>query len=124
MFHWVGPLLAPVQAGYWGYAYARAAMGVCLAMIAENAAHVAGVKVSMLDAGLEVAMRRGLPEGVGMYTGDDFNFAELMRGDRQGHSDGLLGIFDGIAPAASAALQAMDAGDVRRYDAVLEPTVP
>jgi hypothetical protein len=124
LIHWLGPMFDPALAGYWGHAGGREAMEVCLAVIAENAGRVAGVKVSMLDAGLEVAMRRGLPAGVRMYTGDDFNFAELMRGDQQGHSDGLLGIFDGIAPAVSAALQAMDAGDVRRYDAVLEPTVP
>jgi hypothetical protein len=124
LIHWLGPMFDPALAGYWGHAGGREAMEVCAAVIAENAGHVAGVKVSMLDAELEVAMRRRLPVGVRMYTGDDFNFAELMRGDQEGHSDGLLGIFDGIAPAASAALQAMDAGDLRRYDAVLEPTVP
>ena len=99
-------------------------MESCLAVIAEHAARVAGVKVSMLDAGLEIEMRRRLPAGVRMYTGDDFNFSELMRGDDRGHSDGLLGIFDGIAPAASAALQALDAADASRYEALLAPTVP
>jgi len=124
LIHWLGPMFDPALAGYWGHDDPGAAMEVCLAVIAEHAACVAGVKVSMLDAGLEVAMRRRLPAGVRMYTGDDFNFAELVRGDDLGHSDALLGIFDGIAPAASAALQAMDAGDLDRYEAVLAPTVP
>jgi hypothetical protein len=124
LIHWLGPMFDAALAGYWGHDDGRAAMEVCLAVIAEHAARVAGVKLSMLDAGLEVEMRRRLPAGVRMYTGDDFNFAELMRGDEQGYSDALLGIFDGIAPAASAALQAMDAGDLKRYEAVLGPTVP
>jgi hypothetical protein len=124
LIHWLGPMFDPALAGYWGHDDPRAAMEVCLAVIAGHAARVVGVKVSLLDAELEIDMRRRLPAGVRMYTGDDFNFAELMRGDELGHSDGLLGIFDGIAPAASAALQAMDAGDLERYRAVLEPTVP
>lgn len=124
LIHWLGPMFDAALAGYWGHDDPRAAMDVCLAVIAEHAARVAGVKVSMLDARLEVEMRRRLPAGVRMYTGDDFNFAELMLGDDHGHSDGLLGIFDGIAPAASAALQALDAGDAARYEALLAPTVP
>jgi Protein of unknown function (DUF993) len=124
LIHWLGPMFDPALAGYWGHDDQAAAMDVCLAVIADHAARVAGVKVSLLDAALEVEMRRRLPAGVRMYTGDDFNFAELMRGDERGHSDGLLGIFDGIAPAASAALQALDAGDPARYEALLAPTVP
>ncbi len=124
LIHWLGPMFDPALAGYWGHDDPFAALEVCLAVIAEHAPRVAGVKVSLLDARLEVEMRRRLPPGVRMYTGDDFNFAELMRGDDAGHSDGLLGIFDGIAPAASAALQAMDAGDLARYEGVLAPTVP
>jgi hypothetical protein len=124
LLHWLGPMFDPALAGYWGHDDPHEAMEVCLAVIAEHAARVAGVKVSLLDARLEVEMRRRLPAGVRMYTGDDFNFAELMRGDDRGHSDGLLGIFDGIAPAASAALQALDAGDADRYEALLAPTVP
>jgi hypothetical protein len=85
---------------------------------------VDGIKISLLDAQREIDMRRRLPKGVRMYTGDDFNYAELIRGDEQGYSDALLGIFDGIAPAASAALQAFDAGDLERYHSILEPTVP
>jgi hypothetical protein len=124
LIHWLGPMFDPALAGYWGHDDARQAMEVCLALVAEHAPRVAGVKVSLLDARLEVEMRRRLPDGVRMYTGDDFDFADLMRGDGDGHSDALLGIFDGIAPAASAALQALDEGDVARYDALLAPTVP
>ncbi|HXM58857.1 MAG TPA: dihydrodipicolinate synthase family protein [Candidatus Dormibacteraeota bacterium] len=124
LIHWLGPMFDPALAGYWGGDDPHDAMAACVELIAAHAARVTGVKVSMLDARLEVEMRRRLPEGVRMYTGDDFNFAQLMRGDELGHSDGLLGIFDGIAPAASAALQAMDAGDLGRYEALLAPTVP
>lgn len=124
LIHWLGPMFDPALAGYWGHDDPDAAMAACVEVIAANARRVAGVKVSMLDARLEVAMRGRLPAGVRMYTGDDFNFAELMRGDQLGHSDALLGILDGIAPAASAALQAMDAGDLPRYEALLAPTVP
>jgi hypothetical protein len=124
LIHWLGPMFDPALAGYWGHDEPHNAMAACVNVIAAHASRVIGVKVSMLDARLEVEMRRLLPDGVRMYTGDDFNFAELMRGDELGHSDGLLGIFDGIAPAASAALQAMDAGDLDRYEALLAPTVP
>jgi hypothetical protein len=124
LIHWLGPMFDPALAGYWGHDDPAAAMEVCLAVTTEHAGRVAGVKVSLLDAALEVEMRRRLPAGVRMYTGDDFNFAELMRGEERGHSDALLGIFDGIAPAASAALQALDAGDAARFEALLAPTVP
>ena len=131
IIHWLGEMFDPALAGYWvgagGLAsdpdHARATE-VCAAMIAANAAKVDGVKVSLLDAGKEVTLRRRLPAGVRMYTGDDFNFAELIGGDASGHSDALLGIFDAIAPAASAALTALAAGDRARFDAILAPTVP
>jgi hypothetical protein len=85
---------------------------------------VDGIKISLLDARREIEMRNRLPAGVRMYTGDDFNYAELIEGDGERHSDALLGIFDGIAPLASAALQALDGGDVTTYHALLAPTVP
>ena len=88
---------------------------MCLGVIQEHRDKVDGIKISLLDAQREIDMRRRLPAGVRMYTGDDFNYAELIEGDEQGYSDALLGIFDGIAPAASAALQAFDAGDVETY---------
>lgn len=122
--HWLGDMFDPALAGYWGHRDLDAAMGVCLSIIETHAAKVDGIKISLLDASKEIAMRRRLPRAVRMYTGDDFNYPELIRGDAQGHSDALLGIFDAIAPAASAAIQALDAGDLDRYEAILKPTVP
>ena len=124
ILHWLGEMFDPALAGYWGDADPAKAMDVCIEVIAANAAKVDGVKVSLLDKDKEIAMRRRLPPGVRMYTGDDFNFAELIAGDEHGHSDALLGIFDPIAPAASAALFAFAAGDRAKFDAILAPTVP
>ena len=101
-----------------------AAAETMLAIIAEHRGKVDGVKVSLLDHEREVAIRRALPAGVRLYTGDDFHYPELIRGDEQGHSDALLGIFDAIAPAAATALAALDDGDRGRYDEMLAPTVP
>ncbi|MBA3615282.1 MAG: DUF993 family protein, partial [Rubrobacteraceae bacterium] len=109
--------------GYWGHSDLDAATEVCLSIIDDYAGKVDGIKVSLLDASREVEFRRRLPEGVRMYTGDDFDYPDLIRGDEEGFSHALLGIFDAIAPAASAALQALDAGDTDRYDEILAPTV-
>ncbi len=124
IIHWLGEMFDPALAGYWGHADHYKAMDVALAMIRANAAKVDGVKVSLLDKQKEVDMRRGLPEGVRMYTGDDFNYAELIEGDDKGYSDALLGIFDAIAPAASTALSTLAAGDRVRFHEILAPTVP
>ena len=126
ILHWLGDMFDPALAGYWGGGVPDldGAMDVCLDIIAAHREKVDGIKISLLDAQKEIDMRRRLPAGVRMYTGDDFNYATLILGDGDHHSDALLGIFDGIAPAASAALQALDAGDLSRYHAVLEPTVP
>jgi hypothetical protein len=99
-------------------------MDICIRIINEHANKIDGIKISLLDKDREIAMRRRLPANVRMYTGDDFNYAELIRGDEQGVSHALLGIFDAIAPAASAALQALDAEDFDSYEAILAPTVP
>ena len=123
ILHWLGDMFDPALAGYWGERDLDAAMEVCLDLIRRNAAKIDGIKLSLLDAGREVALRRRLPEGVRLYSGDDFNYPELIRGDEQGYSHALLGIFDAIAPAAAAALQALDAGDMGRYEALLAPTV-
>ena len=119
ILHWLGDMFDPALAGYWGSADVDTAMETALGVIAANPGKVDGIKISLLDKDKEIAMRRRLPEGVRMYTGDDFNYAELIAGDGVGsaanhrHSDALLGIFDAIAPAASAALAALRDGDDR-----------
>jgi hypothetical protein len=123
IIHWLGAMFDPALAGYWGSRDDARAMDVCLDVISRNAAKVDGIKVSLLDKDKEVAMRRRLPASVRMYTGDDFNFAELIEGDGQAHSDALLGIFDAIAPAASSALSALAAKDRAAYHDILAPTV-
>jgi hypothetical protein len=124
ILHWLGEMFDPALEGYWGSKDHAAAMDVCLDVIRRNAAKVDGIKISLLDKDKEIVMRRKLPKGVRMYTGDDFNFAELIEGDAQGHSDALLGIFDAIAPAASAALGALAEGERDAYHELLAPTVP
>jgi hypothetical protein len=114
----------PALAGYWGHEDHGRAMDVALDIIAANADKVDGIKISLLDKNKEIAMRRRLPQGVRMYTGDDFNYAELIAGDAQAYSDALLGIFDAIAPAAAAALGALSRGDTESFHAILAPTVP
>lgn len=130
VLHWLGDMFDPALAGYWGTQDLDAAMDTALGIIAAHAAKVDGIKISLLDKDKEIAMRRRLPPGVRMYTGDDFNYAELIAGDgfgsepTHGRSDALLGIFDAIAPAASAALGELAAGNVERFHAILGPTVP
>jgi hypothetical protein len=124
VLHWLGEMFDPALKGYWGSTDNAAAMDTALGIIAAHAAKVDGIKISLLDKDEEIRMRARLPAGVRMYTGDDFNYAELIAGDGERHSDALLGIFDAIAPAASAALAALAAGDRARFDAILEPTVP
>jgi hypothetical protein len=123
IIHWLGDMFDPALAGYWGHRGLDEAMAVCADVLLRNAAKVDGIKVSLLDKEREIALRRRLPPGVRMYTGDDFNFAELIEGDAHGHSDALLGIFDAIAPAASAALSALAADDRTSYHDILAPTV-
>jgi Protein of unknown function (DUF993) len=113
----------PALSGYWGHRDLDAATEVCLSIIDDYAGKIDGLKVSLLDASREVEIRRRLPDGVRIYTGDDFDYPDLILGDEQGFSHALLGIFDAIAPAASAVLQALDAGDTDRYKEILAPTV-
>jgi hypothetical protein len=124
IIHWLGEMFDPALVGYWGSADHMAAMETCLSIIHEHAAKVDGVKISLLSREKEIVMRRRLPPGVRMYTGDDFNYAELIAGDEQGYSDALLGIFDAIAPAASAGLARLAKGDVQGFHGIMEPTVP
>ncbi|MBP2324051.1 hypothetical protein JOF56_004436 [Kibdelosporangium banguiense] len=123
ILHWLGPMFDPALAGYWGSADLDVATDVFLEIIKSNSSSVDGVKISLLDAGREIAMRRKLPAGVRCYTGDDFHYPELIQGDSEGYSDALLGIFDAIAPAAAAAVRALDTGDVATYNSILAPTV-
>lgn len=130
ILHWLGEMFDPALAGYWGSGDVQSAVDTALGVMGANAAKVDGIKMSLLDKDIEIAVRRRLPEGVRMYTGDDFNYAELIAGDEIGdspnhrHSDALLGIFDAIAPAASAALLALANHDRAQFDAILAPTVP
>ncbi|WP_322997746.1 dihydrodipicolinate synthase family protein [Castellaniella sp.] len=130
ILHWLGDMFDPALSGYWGSRDLDQAMETALAVIAAHPDKVDGIKISLLDKDKEIAMRRRLPAGVRMYTGDDFNYAELIAGDGHGqapehqHSDALLGIFDAIAPAASAALTELAQGRVDRFHAILSPTVP
>ena len=128
ILHWLGPMFDPALEGYWGTPDLSVAMQNCLTIIRDHKEKIDGIKISLLDAEMEVSMRRQLPTGVRMYTGDDFNYDRLIlddgSGGEQNHSDALLGIFDAIAPAASLALTALDAGDIPRYHSLLAPTVP
>ena len=123
IIHWLGDMFDPALAGYWGSGDLDGAMDTALGVIAANAGKVDGIKISLLDKGREIAMRRRLPEGVRMYTGDDFDYAELIEGDAQGYSHALLGIFDAIAPAASAALAHLAKGESEAFNGILAPTV-
>jgi hypothetical protein len=124
IIHWLGEMFDPALEGYWGKNDHHAAMEVCLSVLATNSSKVDGIKISLLDKDKEITMRSKLPKGVRMYTGDDFNFAELIEGDAQGYSDALLGIFDSIAPAASQALSYLAERKNSEYHDVLAPTVP
>ena len=124
IIHWLGDMFDPALSGYWGTRDLDKAMDTAVAIINANAAKVDGVKVSLLDKQREIDMRRRLDKRIKMYTGDDFNYAELIAGDDQGFSHALLGIFDAIAPAASYALSRLAAGDETGFHDVLGPTVP
>lgn len=124
IIHWLGDMFDPALAGYWGTADLDAAMDTAVDVINRNAGKVDGVKISLLDKDKEIAMRRRLAPSVKMYTGDDFNYAELIAGDDKGYSHALLGIFDAIAPAAAGALSALAKGDLATFHDIFAPTVP
>ena len=123
VLHWLGPAFDPLLAGYWGAGEPGRAADTVAELIAAHPGRVDGIKLSLLDEDFEVALRRRLPAGVRLYTGDDFHYPALIRGDEQGHSEALLGILAAIAPPAAAALRALDAGDLDAYDRILAPTV-
>ncbi|MBR0643169.1 dihydrodipicolinate synthase family protein [Plastoroseomonas hellenica] len=124
IIHWLGEMFDPALEGYWGNHDHMVAMETALEVIHAHAGKVDGVKISLLDDRKEILMRRRLPKGVRMYTGDDFNYAELIAGDEQGYSDALLGIFDPIAPAVGGALAALSRNDLSTFHDILAPTVP
>ncbi|MBF4566408.1 dihydrodipicolinate synthase family protein [Plantibacter sp. VKM Ac-2876] len=122
VLHWLGTAFDPSLEGYFGASDVAEASDTLLRIMTDHVDHVAGVKMSLLDADAEIAVRRRLPAGTTMFTGDDFNYVDLIAGDAVGHSDALLGAFTAIAPAASAAIQALDAGDPAAYERILRPT--
>lgn len=124
ILHWLGEMFDPALAGYWGGDDFDNTLATCLAVIEENQNKVDGIKISLLDKDKEIVMRRRLPDGAKMYTGDDFNYPELIAGDAEGFSHALLGIFDPLAPAAAFAMSRLAAGDKKGFHAVLDPTVP
>ncbi|PRY21845.1 uncharacterized protein DUF993 [Aliiruegeria haliotis] len=124
ILHWLGEMFDPALEGYWGAGDHMAAMETALGVIQTNSAKVDGIKISLLSAEKEIAMRRRLPEGVRMYTGDDFNYPDLIAGDDQGYSHALLGIFDPIASVAARALGQLGSGDMAGYNSTFAPTVP
>ncbi|TGT91312.1 MULTISPECIES: dihydrodipicolinate synthase family protein [unclassified Mesorhizobium] len=124
ILHWLGEMFDPALKGYWGGDRFEDALETVLAIIGNNTARVDGIKISLLDKEKEIAMRRRLPAGVKMYTGDDFNYPELIAGDEQGFSHALLGIFDPLAPAAAHAIDRLGRGDIQGFHATLDPTVP
>jgi hypothetical protein len=121
--HWLGDMFDPALAGYWGSHDLDRATETLLTIVNDYAPKIDGVKISLLDQKREIAMRRRFPKSVRMYTGDDFDYPTTIGGDAHGHSDALLGIFDIIAPAASAALHALDGGDRAAFDRILAPTL-
>ena len=124
VLHWLGEMFDPALKGYWGQEHFEDTMETALRVIDANVSKVDGIKISLLDASKEVTMRSRLPASVKMYTGDDFNYPDLIEGNAQGYSHALLGIFDAIAPAASQALAALASGDSTTYNSLMEPTVP
>ena len=123
ILHWLGPMFDPQLEGYWGANDLDTAAETLQRIIADNVSAVDGVKLSLLDADAEVRFRDGLPSTVRCYTGDDFNYPQLIEGDSRRHSDALLGVFDPLAPFASAALDRLDAGDEKGFRELLDPTV-
>ena len=124
ILHWLGEAFDPELRGYWGGGDFESAAATVLELIEQAGDKVDGIKLSVLDAGQEVALRRRLPAGIRLYTGDDFGYADLIKGDEAGHSDALLGAFAAVTAPAAAALRALDEGDLAGYDAAIGPTVP
>ena len=124
ILHWLGDMFGPQLRGYWGSDRFQGALETVLSIISAHPGKIAGIKISLLEADKEIALRNRLPDGVVCFTGDDFNYAEMIEGDTKGHSHALLGIFDAIAPNASKALAALAHDDIPTFRSILAPTVP
>lgn len=124
VLHWLGDMFDPQLAGYWGSSSFDKALETVLAIIDDNRDKVEGIKISLLDNASEIELRKRLPEGVLCFTGDDFNYAELIEGDGERYSHALLGIFDAVAPSASKALVHLAKGETQAFRSIIEPTVP
>ena len=124
IIHWLGEMFDPALRGYWGGDDFESAAATVLDLVQAAGDKIDGIKLSVLDASREIALRRNLPFGIRLYTGDDFGYAGLIKGDHLGHSDALLGAFAAVTAPAAAALHALDAGDLAGYDAAIGPTVP
>ena len=123
ILHWLGEMFDPALTGYWGSTDFAAAADTVLEIIANNVDKVEGIKISLLSKEKEVAFRKRLPSQVKMYTGDDFNYPELIAGEDGHYSHALLGIFDAIAPVAAAALNELALGNSGEYYRLMNPTV-
>jgi hypothetical protein len=122
VLHWLGEAFDARLRGYFGSTDSAEASRTVLRIMGDNADRVRGIKMSLLNAQSEIDVRRELPEGATLFTGDDFNYVSLIEGDEFGHSDALLGAFAAVAPSASAAISALDEGNVERYREILAPT--
>jgi len=123
ILHWLGEMFDANLKGYWGSNDVSVNMQTVLDIIGENEAKVDGIKISLLEKEYEFSLRKGLPESVKIFTGDDFNYPELIEGDGEYHSHALLGIFDPIAPVAARALEQLALGKNDEYRALMEPTI-
>jgi len=124
ILHWLGDMFDPALKGYWGSSSLDDATHSVLNIIASHSGKVDGIKVSLLKQQHEEGIRARLPEGVLMYTGDDYNYVNLIKGDGSQYSHALLGIFAAISPAAAQGLEALAIGDTDLFDTLLEPTIP
>ena len=124
VLHWLGTVFDPALDGYWGHRDPNTAMDTVVDVIVAHAERVRGIKVSLLDPALEIRLRQRLPDGVRVYTGDDYNYVDMIAGDDDGHSDALLGAFAALGPYASAAFARLDAGDIAGFREILAPTEP
>lgn len=122
ILHWLGEAFDADLAGYFGSSDIPTASVTVNRIIEENIGAIRGVKMSLLNVDAEIAVRSRLPKGATLFTGDDFNYVGLIRGDGVLHSDALLGAFAAMAPNASAAIQALDSNHVKEYERILAPT--